>query len=710
MSAEGRTLEHQPALDGLRAVAVTLVLLFHGGFSWMTGGYVGVSVFFTLSGYLITTLLLVEHERSGTVRLGRFYARRMKRLLPASLLCLGAVTVAAAAGAFDEFPALRRDLLGALFQVANWVKLLGDASYADLTNATLGRVAPLEHYWSLAIEEQFYWLWPLVVLGLFRLRRRGGGRLDPVAGGIAALTAVSVVAAPWIAHVWGADAAYWATPARAGEILVGATLAVALRHRTGSGASLPSGVWWCAVAGLAVVGWAAVSWPSDHGPAYEGWLPMFALASAAVILGLQVSSPVRQLLSLRPVVWVGTVSYGLYLYHWPLFAVLTADRVGTDGTALFAVRLAVTVVAAAVSSWLVELPVRRWNPDWRRPLLAGGVASALLAGVIGVAVVPVRTGAVAAGDEVAAVTLAPIEGSLAPLATVPAASTSSASSASSGSDASTASSPGDTLPGDTLPGDTLPGDTLPDDTPPTDTAPAATAVGADVPVPAVSRPVRIMVVGDSTAQHTASGLAMWAADHPEVARVTDASVAGCGFLRTGTVPTDGDIDWQGQCDELLDDRLPGLLAELRPDVVVLMVTMRDVEDREWPGEGLVTPFDDRYRARLLDDYRAMADRLRDAGVPHIAWVLPPYPIAPFQGEQVKMLDPARYQVQFDVIDQVAAERPDVVRVLDLRAWVEATGHGKDGGWRPDGLHWSDAAGYEVADRYLAGSVVSAAVG
>ena len=146
MSSEPRTLEYQPALDGLRAVAVALVLVFHGGFRWMTGGYVGVSVFFTLSGYLITSLLLVEHERTGTVRLGRFYARRMKRLLPASTVCVAAVTVAAAGGAFDEFPGLRRDLLGAVFQVANWVKLVGDASYADLTNASLGRVAPLEHY------------------------------------------------------------------------------------------------------------------------------------------------------------------------------------------------------------------------------------------------------------------------------------------------------------------------------------------------------------------------------------------------------------------------------------------------------------------------------------------------------------------------------------------------------------------------------------
>jgi peptidoglycan/LPS O-acetylase OafA/YrhL len=680
MSSEQRTLEYQPALDGLRAVAVALVLVFHGGFRWMTGGYVGVSVFFTLSGYLITSLLLVEHERTGTVRLGRFYARRMKRLLPASTVCVAAVTVAAAGGAFDEFPGLRRDLLGAVFQVANWVKLVGDASYADLTNASLGRVAPLEHYWSLAIEEQFYLVWPVVVLVLFRLRGRVWNRSapgdrrwpDPVTVGVVALTVASVAAAPVIASVWGADAAYWATPARVGEILIGASLALVLHVVT----ARPGWLAWLAPPGLAVVVWAALTWPAGSGPAYEGWLPVFAVASAAVIAGVQVPSPWQRVLGARPVAWTGTISYGLYLYHWPLFAVLTADRVGLDGVALFGVRLAATVAAAATSSWAVELPVRRWNPGWRRPLVAGASVTAVLGLAVALAVRPAGSDVVAA-DDAAAVTLAPVAGSLAPLATVAPADAPTVSTS------TVATSTASSTPGD---------------------------AGADVPVPQVVRPVRVVVVGDSTAQHTAAGLAAWAVDHPDTMQVTDASNAGCGFLRSGRVLTDGEIDWQGQCDELLDGRLPGLLADLRPDVVVLMVTMRDVEDREWPDDGVVDPFDPRYRDHLLDDYRAMADRLRAAGVPRIAWVLAPRPISPFQGEQVKMLDPARYEVMYGVIEQVADEQPDLVQVVDLRAWIEATGHGLDGGWRPDGLHWTDAAGRELAERYLAGSVVGAALG
>ena len=676
---ERRTIAYQPALDGVRAVAVVLVLVFHGGFTWMSGGYVGVSVFFTLSGYLITSLLLVEHARTGTIALGRFYARRMKRLLPASLACLGAVSIAAAAGAFDEFTSLRRDLLGALFQVANWVKLWGGDSYADLTNATLGRVAPLEHYWSLAIEEQFYWLWPLAVIALFRVARSVGA----VARSIGLLAVLAVGAAPVVAAVWGPDAAYWATPARSGEILVGAALA-ALFHLRG-----PWGAWsvWLAPLGLAIVVWAAITWPAGSGPAYDGWFGVFALSSAALIAGLQHGSPVRSLLSVRPVVWIGTVSYGLYLYHWPIFAVLTEQRVGVSGAALFAVRLAVTFAAAVVSSRLLEQPVRRWDPVWSRPLVGGALATAVVAVVVVVGVSPAASTPLADPQVDPAVTIAPVDGTLAPLAPVGEPVTTTATGASTPVD-----SPVDATVPDTVPASAVP--TLP----------------APVAVPAVSRPVRIVVVGDSTAQYTAAGLAAWAADHPDSAQVTDASVAGCGFLRTGTVPTDGAIDFQGQCDDLLDDRLPGLLADLQPDVVMLMVTMRDVEDREWdPAEGTISPFDRRFRDRLLLDYTAMADRLAAAGVPRIAWVLPPHPIAPFQGEQVKMLDPARYQVQFDVIDAVAAGAGGRVEVLDLRAWLEAMGGSTDGQLRPDGLHWSPEAGYWVAERYLAGSLVSIAL-
>ncbi|MEO6157141.1 MAG: acyltransferase, partial [Ilumatobacteraceae bacterium] len=378
--SDQRRLPYQPALDGLRAVAVALVLVFHAGYPWMSGGYIGVSMFFTLSGYLITSLLLAEHDRTGGLALPGFYARRMKRLLPASLLCLIAVIVGSQYGAFAEVSGLRRDVLGSLLQVENWVKLLGSSSYADLTSASLGRVGPLEHYWSLAVEEQFYWLWPVVMLVILRLVRRPARR----AATLATLAVAGVAAAFLIAAVWGANAAYWATPARLGEILVGAALA-GLLHVV---RRVPTWTRWTGLPAVAVIAWAAITWPSADGPAYHGWLAMLALATAALILALQTPSVLRTALSWRPLVWIGTVSYGIYLFHWPVYAWLTDSSLGWSRTTLFAVEVAITMAVTTASFYLLERPVRRWSPINRVPLAFGLLASASLALVAVVVIAP----------------------------------------------------------------------------------------------------------------------------------------------------------------------------------------------------------------------------------------------------------------------------------------------------------------------------------
>ncbi|MGH9133576.1 MAG: acyltransferase family protein, partial [Ilumatobacteraceae bacterium] len=164
-------LPYQPALDGTRAIAVVMVLLFHGGVGWMGGGYIGVSVFFTLSGYLITSLLLAESDATGEVRVGAFLGRRARRLLPASAACIVSIAVCSRYGLLDGVANLERDLLGATFQVQNWVLLASGQSYTDLLADVGGQPSPLEHYWSLAIEEQFYWMWP-VVFGWLATRHR----------------------------------------------------------------------------------------------------------------------------------------------------------------------------------------------------------------------------------------------------------------------------------------------------------------------------------------------------------------------------------------------------------------------------------------------------------------------------------------------------------------------------------------------------------
>ncbi|MCU1366177.1 MAG: putative acyltransferase, partial [Ilumatobacteraceae bacterium] len=145
-----------------------MVLLFHGGVSWMHGGYFGVSVFFTLSGFLITSLLVREFSAKQRIAPVAFYARRAKRLLPASTLCLAIVSIMASRDVWRGALHVRRDAFGALFQLANWVQLAGGGSYTDLQSKSAGLLSPLDHYWSLAIEEQFYWLWPLCFWGMAR--------------------------------------------------------------------------------------------------------------------------------------------------------------------------------------------------------------------------------------------------------------------------------------------------------------------------------------------------------------------------------------------------------------------------------------------------------------------------------------------------------------------------------------------------------------
>ena len=340
-------LEYQPALDGVRAVAVAMVLLFHGGVGWMSGGYIGVSVFFTLSGYLITSLLLAEADTTGTVRVGAFLSRRARRLLPASVVCIVAVAVCSRYGLLDGVAHLERDLLGATFQVQNWVLLASGESYTDVLATVGGQRSPLEHYWSLAIEEQFYWMWPLV-FGWLATRRRS---LLPRR--LAVLTIAAVAAAPLIALTWGGDAAYWATPARLAEILLGAWLAVALAGRRVDRR-------WASLAPLAlgVLVIAAVVLPADGGLMYRGGLPLVGVASALLIAGLQVPGRLRDLLSLPPFVGLGRISYGVYLFHWPIYVIVDETRTDLGGLALLALRLAATGIAATLSYVLIERPIR----------------------------------------------------------------------------------------------------------------------------------------------------------------------------------------------------------------------------------------------------------------------------------------------------------------------------------------------------------------
>ena len=370
------SLPPRPALDGIRAVAVLAVIAAHT-VGAVPGGYLGVDAFFALSGYLITSLLVAEWHTGGTISLGRFWARRARRLLPALFLMLTGVAVGAALwpGVLAS-PSLRGDTVATVLQVANWHLIAEHANYFVST----GRLSPLLHTWSLAIEEQFYLLWPIVVLGVLTLRRpRSAGTTDGRRR-LAALFALSaggaVASALWMAvHAHGgADVtrSYYASDTRAQAILVGAALAVAgalwgpARSPRARSALQAAGV---VGAGVTALLWVLV--PPDSLWAFRGGFFIAALGTAGVIAAVtaEARTPIGAALAWGPVRYVGRISYGMYLWYWPLVLVLSGPRTHLTGLALLVVRVAVIVAVATASAYLVELPIRHGHlPAWWAPL------------------------------------------------------------------------------------------------------------------------------------------------------------------------------------------------------------------------------------------------------------------------------------------------------------------------------------------------------
>lgn len=420
-----RASAHVPALDGLRAVAVAAVLAFHGGLPWATGGFLGVDAFFVLSGYLITALLLAEWARSGgRIDLAAFWGRRVRRLLPALLLMVTSVAIGARALLPpEEVRQLRGDGMAALFYVANWRMTFRGGDYFAQTAAP----SPLEHTWSLGIEEQFYLLWPLV-LGAVLYRRRPGRTSMPATGtsrpqahlwwlvvvcGVGAASSTVALAATY--SVEDPGRAYYGTDTRGAAILIGAALATLLTLRSegyverhGASAALaaprPITPGWRRVGlgGLATSAAAAALWTSTHLSGtdevlYRGGMAGIALAVAVVIahVALVPSGLSARLLSVPPLPALGRISYGVYLWHWPVFIAANADRTGLNGLTLFAVRCLLTVGIAYLSYVLVERPIQLRVRPRRRVFAATGVGVAVATGtwvlVVTTAVPPLPT-------------------------------------------------------------------------------------------------------------------------------------------------------------------------------------------------------------------------------------------------------------------------------------------------------------------------------
>jgi peptidoglycan/LPS O-acetylase OafA/YrhL len=382
-----------PGLDGLRAIAVLAVIAYHLNLSWAPGGLLGVGVFFTLSGYLITDLLLTRYDTVGRLDLGQFWLRRARRLLPALLAMLIVVTAWTTVWHPYRLAALRGDVVAALAYVSNWQLIGQHISYF----AQFGPPAPLGHLWSLAIEEQFYLIWPwLLMLGLWLDTRRGHyslirGRLALYTLGLAAASALlmAVLYHPGFATT----RVYDGTDTRAFGLLIGAALAMVWRSRRLRADVAPGArVLLNLVGGLALlkiflmIHQAAPLAP----PMYRGGLVVLSVATALVVaVTVHPGSSMSRLLGVAPLRWIGVRSYGIYLWHFPVIA-LTTRTVGAPVTIWRAtLEIGITVGLAALSWRYLEKPImdgalsRLWTA--LHPRNAWQLGSALRAGRVAAA-------------------------------------------------------------------------------------------------------------------------------------------------------------------------------------------------------------------------------------------------------------------------------------------------------------------------------------
>ncbi len=662
--ASHRRLAYLPALDGVRAFAVIAVMMFHGGFSFFTGGFMGVDAFFVLSGFLITSLLVGEWRQSLTIKLGAFWGRRARRLLPALLLMLLFVAFfASVIVPKGTYGALRLDALSTLLYVSNWHFILVGSNYFNETASA----SPLIHTWSLAVEEQFYLIWPLIVLGLLRLTKR----LEPL---FLLSCAAAVASAVWMyvlsRHAMSINRVYLGTDTRSQCLFIGCALAVGLvllTQRGHSAGRLAQGELWrpagargrtlCAVAGIVGAAVALTMWAVTDSTTtfpYSGGFFLVGLATAAVIVSA-VGAPrsvVPRFLSLTPVRYVGQISYGLYIWHWPLFLWVDHARTGLSGAPLFFVRVLVTFAVSVASYHLVERPIRRGTfvRQWRAWV---AVPSAVV--VVLVATVAATTGTTAV------------------------ASTTYPGSIGTGLSSSPTTSP---------------------------------ATGPSVR--GHRPPVRVLLFGDSVALTLGLGLGT-PADQAKYGYVlADKGILGCGVLMGPAVELLGSRDLtQPACDG--SPAAPGAplnkqpwpvqwkaaMDSDKPNVVALLAGRWEVVDREYHGTwtNILNPKFAAYVKSQLD----FASRLVTSTGARLAFLTAP---CTDEGEQPDGApwpedNPARLAEYNRLVREVAAEHPKTDSVVDLYGAVcphHMFTSTIDGVVvrRTDGVHFTDAAGTALA--------------
>jgi peptidoglycan/LPS O-acetylase OafA/YrhL len=634
-------LQRFSALDGIRAFAVMAVLLYHAGISWMGGGLLGVDVFFVLSGFLITSLLCRELTRSGTVRLGRFWAQRARRLLPGLVVLL--LGVAAYAHFFShslDLASVRGDAIATMLYVANWHFILSDQGYFAMTSAP----SPLLHTWSLAVEEQYYLIWPVVALAVVRWWGVSKLAVTAAVGAVAS----AALAASLYATGFSIDRIYYGTDTRAQALLVGSFLGAVGSHATDRFVVLPDrwtsgprGRWWAVpgVLGAIFLAWAWHVLDGRDALLYRGGFLVVALAAGAVIVTC-VSVPKSMLargLSFPVLVFVGRISYGLYLYHWPLFLVIDHAHTGLSGGWLLATRLAVTFAAATLSFRFIEEPIRKgaWFRGRR------GRVAVLAAALVTAAAVLVATVAPAA-------TAVPVP-----------------------------------RPGST---------------------PAAERQALTAARAYTTRPVRFMLLGDSIAVTLGFGLTVDSV-HRFGVEVTNKGRLGCDLDQLDTVvagqvgpPTSECADWRTDW--------ASLVKQLRPEVVGLLLGRWEVSDHLYQGHWVHVGqkvWDDHLAAELdqaVDIFTARGAKVVLFTLPYVDPSVESANGTPFAED-----DPVRAAAFNRVVERVAAHRPRTVTLIDLNKLIDPHGSYQpviDGitvRWA-DGIHISKPGGEWLQPKVL----------
>ena len=668
-------LVHLPALDGLRGAAVVVVVLFHGNWSWVRGGFLGVSLFFTLSGFLITSLLITEYDGTASLSLGSFWARRFRRLLPAAWLTIAVtVVLASALSAFGSQD--RGDAIASLLNVANWRFLATGSSYNDLFSTP----SPFRHFWSLAIEEQAYVALPVLVWVALRVSRGSLSVLASVLGVLLSLSMWTTLTADSV------DRVYYGTITRSAEILIGALLAAMVAHPKTRVHLLRRWVLRSVVvvAGVvSLVGFLVACVRVEVGSAFvlKGGLVLIAVGSAALILNAAMGiGIIGFIFEWRPLRWLGGISYGVYLFHWPLFALLTERRTGLGHFPRFVVLVALTLVLAVLSSRHVEIPMRRRR--FPKPALPTMASAAAVIVVVLALIMPTTTSLVFDAEAASAQLDTLVMGSL------PAATSGESGTSADGS------------PGEGL----------------SELAAAQAQREAE-------RAPAIMHFGDSVALSMAFPLAAWAVETQGGFFLGGDTTIGCGIGRGGYERSFGVVPRRAECDnwpqrwypitdvdgldiamvhtgqwELVDRRIPLGMNHtvVGEDAALLSTPVPTQIDEVWRNVG--DPIYDDY---LLAELSAAQELLSRRGA-LVLWVNLPYysnlDSESFNANLRLSHDPARVDAFNAVLERLTAKFPDTSRLLDLHTYM--ADKTDDTSLRADGSHFNKEGAESVALEFL----------